>query len=118
MIATERLILRKPAKEDFERFFEINHDPETNIHNPSGPMSFEKAEGTFTRMLEHWEKYHFGSWAIAEKQNPEKYNRFWWAELQTLRRRRKIEFRLSYCFPGMGERICHRIHKESYKCRD
>ncbi|GAE63612.1 Protein N-acetyltransferase, RimJ/RimL family [Chryseobacterium indologenes] len=71
MIATERLILRKPAKEDFERFFEINHDPETNIHNPSGPMSFEKAEGTFTRMLEHWEKYHFGSWAIAEKQNPE-----------------------------------------------
>lgn len=31
MIATERLILRKPVKEDFERFFEINHDPQTNI---------------------------------------------------------------------------------------
>ncbi|UHO38172.1 GNAT family N-acetyltransferase [Chryseobacterium capnotolerans] len=71
MIATERLILRKPAKEDFERFFEINHDPETNIHNPSGPMSFEKAKSTFTRMLDHWENHRFGSWAIVEKDNPE-----------------------------------------------
>lgn len=71
MIATERLILRKAVKEDFERFFEINHDPETNIHNPSGPMSFEKAESTFTRMLDHWEKYNFGSWAIVEKDTPE-----------------------------------------------
>nr|WP_315031801.1 GNAT family N-acetyltransferase [uncultured Chryseobacterium sp.] len=71
MIATERLILRKPVKEDFKIFFEINHDPETNIHNPSGPMSFEKAESTFTRMLDHWETYHFGSWAIVEKESPE-----------------------------------------------
>ncbi|MCJ7934149.1 MAG: GNAT family N-acetyltransferase [Chryseobacterium sp.] len=71
MIATERLILRKPTKEDFERFFEINHDPQTNIHNPSGPMSFEKAESTFTRMLDHWEKYSFGGWVIVEKDDPE-----------------------------------------------
>lgn len=53
MVATERLILRKPAKEDFERFFEINHDPRTNTHNPSGSMSLEKAESTFARMLDH-----------------------------------------------------------------
>ena len=71
MIATERLILRKPVKEDFERFFEINHDPETNIHNPGGPMSFEKAESTFVRMLDHWEKYNFGGWVITEKDVPE-----------------------------------------------
>lgn len=71
MLATARLILRKPAKEDFEKFFEINHDPETNVHNPAGPMSFQKAESTFTRMLEYWERYHFGSWAIAEKESPE-----------------------------------------------
>ncbi|MDR6463886.1 GNAT family N-acetyltransferase [Chryseobacterium sediminis] len=71
MVVTERLILRKPAKEDFERFFEINHDPETNIHNPSGPMSFEKAENTFTKMLDHWGTHHFGSWAVAEKESPE-----------------------------------------------
>ena len=71
MIATVRLILRKPSQEDFERFFEINHDPKTNIHNPGGPMSFEKAESTFTRMLDHWEKYNFGGWVIAEKDIPE-----------------------------------------------
>lgn len=71
MIATERLILRKPEKEDFKRFFEINNDPETNKHNPSGPMNLEKAESTFAKMLEHWKKHHFGSWAIVEKDNPE-----------------------------------------------
>ncbi|RKS96451.1 GNAT family N-acetyltransferase [Chryseobacterium defluvii] len=71
MIATERLILRKPAKEDFERFFEINNDPKTNMHNPSGPMGFEKAESTFARMLDHWEKHNFGGWTIVEKDNPE-----------------------------------------------
>ena len=71
MVATERLILRKPAKEDFERFFEINHDPRTNTHNPSGSMSLEKAESTFARMLDHWEKYNFGGWTIVEKDTPE-----------------------------------------------
>lgn len=71
MIATERLILRKPTKEDFGRFFEINHDPQTNIHNPGGPMNFEKAESTFARMLDHWEKYSFGGWVIVEKDDPE-----------------------------------------------
>lgn len=71
MVATERLILRKPTKEDFERFFEINHDPRTNIHNPNGCMSLEKAESTFARMLDHWEKYNFGGWTIVEKDAPE-----------------------------------------------
>ncbi|CAH0139913.1 GNAT family N-acetyltransferase [Chryseobacterium sp. WG14] len=71
MIATERLIVKKPVKKDFERFFEINHDPKTNMHNPSGPMSLEKAEDTFARMLDHWEKHNFGGWTIVEKHNPE-----------------------------------------------
>lgn len=71
MIATERLIVRRPAKEDFEKFFEINHDPQTNIYNPGGPMSFEKAESTFARMLDHWEIHNFGGWAIVEKDHPD-----------------------------------------------
>lgn len=49
MEVTDRLILRKTEKEDFERFFDINKDPETNLYNPGGPMSFEKAENTFKR---------------------------------------------------------------------
>ncbi|WBV55357.1 GNAT family N-acetyltransferase [Chryseobacterium daecheongense] len=69
---TERLILRKPEKDDFERFFEINNDPQTNLYNPNGPMSLEKATSTFNRMLEHWEQNNFGAWAVSEKENPEK----------------------------------------------
>ncbi|MBT2621614.1 MULTISPECIES: GNAT family N-acetyltransferase [Chryseobacterium] len=72
MKTTERLILRKPEKQDFERFFEINKDPQTNLYNPSGPMSLEKAENTFNRMLEHWDQYNFGGWAILEKENPDR----------------------------------------------
>ncbi|MBK1894621.1 GNAT family N-acetyltransferase [Chryseobacterium paridis] len=72
METTERLILRKPEKEDFERFFEINKDPQTNLYNPNGPMSLEKAENTFNRMLEHWNQNNFGGWAVLEKENPEK----------------------------------------------
>ena len=69
MEVTERLILRKTEKEDFERFFEINKDPETNLYNPGGPMSFEKAENTFKRMQEHWDQHHFGAWTIIAKEN-------------------------------------------------
>lgn len=72
METTDRLILRKPEKQDFERFFEINKDPQTNLYNPSGPMSLEKAQNTFNRMLEHWDQYNFGGWAILEKENPDR----------------------------------------------
>jgi ribosomal-protein-alanine N-acetyltransferase len=48
---TTSLILRRPEKEDFERFFEINKDPQTNLYNPSGPMSFAKAENMFKKMM-------------------------------------------------------------------
>jgi RimJ/RimL family protein N-acetyltransferase len=71
METTERLILRKPEKVDFKRFFEINKDPQTNLYNPSGPMSLEKAENTFNRMLAHWDQYNFGGWAVLEKENPD-----------------------------------------------
>lgn len=69
MEATENLILRRPEKEDFERFFEINKDPQTNLYNPGGPMTFAKAENTFKRMMDHWEQYNFGSWTIIAKEN-------------------------------------------------
>jgi len=69
METTENLILRKPENDDFERFFEINRDPQTNLYNPSGPMNIEKAEGTFKRMQEHWDQYNFGGWTIIAKEN-------------------------------------------------
>lgn len=72
MDIVERLIVRKPEERDFERFFEINKDPQTNLYNPNGPMSLEKAENTFNRMLEHWNQNNFGGWVILERENPEK----------------------------------------------
>jgi ribosomal-protein-alanine N-acetyltransferase len=66
---TTSLILRRPEKEDFERFFEINKDPQTNLYNPSGPMSFAKAENMFKKMMDHWEQYHFGGWTIIAKES-------------------------------------------------
>jgi len=35
---SERLIFEKPTQRDFERYYEIHSDPETNLYNPYGPM--------------------------------------------------------------------------------
>ena len=51
MPQSNRLILDVPQINDFERFYEINSDPETNLFNPSGPMNLEKAKETFGKMV-------------------------------------------------------------------
>ena len=66
-----RLILDKPAKEDFKRFYEINADPDTNLFNPNGTMNFETAKKSFDEMMEHWKETGFGTWSIKEKENPD-----------------------------------------------
>ena len=71
MNSTVRLIFDKPAMEDFERFYQINSDPETNLFNPAGPMNFEIAEKDFNKMITHWKQHSFGTWAIKEKKNPQ-----------------------------------------------
>jgi [ribosomal protein S5]-alanine N-acetyltransferase len=68
---SNRLILCKPVKADFERFYEIHSDPETNIFNPNGAMNFEMAEKAFTKMTDHWKENGFGTWSIREKENSE-----------------------------------------------
>jgi [ribosomal protein S5]-alanine N-acetyltransferase len=68
---TDRLILDKPLQQDFKRFYEINSDPETNLFNPNGAMSFESAKKAFVEIIEHWNKNAFGVWGIREKENPE-----------------------------------------------
>lgn len=66
-----RLIFDKPVKEDFQRFYEIHADPQTNLFNPKGAMNFETAEKVFDYLLEHWETKGFGTWSIREKELPE-----------------------------------------------
>ncbi|SOE23688.1 Protein N-acetyltransferase, RimJ/RimL family [Spirosomataceae bacterium TFI 002] len=66
----KRLVYLKPSKEDFDRFYEIHSDPETNLFNPNGAMNEAKAEQSYATLLDHWDKYSFGTWCISEKANP------------------------------------------------
>ncbi len=38
-VTTPRLVLRRPSETDLEAIFEVHSDPETNVHNPAGPMT-------------------------------------------------------------------------------
>ena len=37
-VTTARLVLRRPSKADVKAIFDVHSDPETNVHNPVGPM--------------------------------------------------------------------------------
>lgn len=65
------LFFEKPLKADFNRFYEINSDPDTNLFNPNGAMSLETAEIVFNEMIKYWNVNGFGTWSIREKENPE-----------------------------------------------
>ena len=64
---TDRLTLDRPSSDDFERFYEIHSDPQTNLFNPNGPMNLETAKVTFEEWLSHWDIHKFGSWTIKLK---------------------------------------------------
>lgn len=70
MKTTKRLIIEKIEPADFQRFYEINADPQTNVYNPHGAMNHETAQEVFEYMLKHWEDHGFGIWKIAEKTKP------------------------------------------------
>lgn len=61
---SKRLTLDRPVLNDFDRFFAIDSDPETNLFNPLGPMNLESARLVFSNMLKHWDDHQFGSWTI------------------------------------------------------
>lgn len=71
MIASDRLLLKVPLERDFERYFAIHADPETNLFNPNGAMNLETAKLTFSGILAHWKEHGFGTWCICEKTDPE-----------------------------------------------
>jgi RimJ/RimL family protein N-acetyltransferase len=70
MNINNRLILKQPSKEDFQRYFEINSDPKTNLFNPNGSMTYEDAKSIYKMLLEHWKTHQFGVWKIYEASNP------------------------------------------------
>jgi RimJ/RimL family protein N-acetyltransferase len=65
-----RLLLKQPHKTDFEPFYHINSDPETNLFNPYGPMDLEIAQSVYHSILQHWKDHQFGIWKIYEASHP------------------------------------------------
>ena len=71
-MSSAHLIYRAPAVEDLDRLFAIYSDPQTQLFNPSGPMT-EKAQAAalLEGWIEHWQTHGYGWWAIARKELPE-----------------------------------------------
>ncbi len=71
MNQSERLIFVKPIIADFNRYYEIHSDPQTNLFNPAGPHTLEVSKEAFRNMLDHWHDHNFGVWAIRLKTSNE-----------------------------------------------
>lgn len=71
-VTTTRLVLRRPSEADLKAIFEVHSDPETNVHNPAGPMT-EPSEAVLR--LEEWTKGWledgYGYWTVALADAPE-----------------------------------------------
>lgn len=72
MVYSDRLIFIPPIKPHLNRYFEIYGDPDTNVHNPFGPLpDMATALRNLEKFMDHQEKYGFGVWAIATLENPD-----------------------------------------------
>ncbi|MEN4748503.1 GNAT family N-acetyltransferase [Pseudomonas sp. Ps21-P2] len=71
-MSSAHLIYRAPEPDDLARLFAIYSDPQTQLFNPSGPMTHEaQAAAMLQGWIEHWQTHGFGWWAIAHKEAPE-----------------------------------------------
>ncbi len=73
MLSTKRLALRPPNENDVINLFSIYGDPQTNLHNPSGPHpDIDTSKVVLAGWINHWAQHGFGYWAIATSNSPEK----------------------------------------------
>ncbi|GAA4909308.1 RimJ/RimL family protein N-acetyltransferase [Stackebrandtia albiflava] len=62
-LRTARLSLRRPAEADINAIFEIHHDPETCLHNPSDALARpDEARELYRRWNEQWQRHGYGYW--------------------------------------------------------
>lgn len=62
---TDRLVLSRPAPRDVDAILRIHSDPETNRHNPAGPMRTRaEAVDRLAWFTAHWDELGFGYWAV------------------------------------------------------
>ena len=68
IIETERLILRVPTLDDFDKLYSVHANPETNIFNPGWEKpSREEFLETLNTMIDHHKKHGFGYYALVDK---------------------------------------------------
>ena len=68
IIETERLILRVPTLDDFDKLYSVHANPETNIFNPGWEKpSREEFLDTLNIIIDHHKKHGFGYYALVDK---------------------------------------------------
>ena len=65
IIQTKRLILRQWREDDLEFFAEMNADPRVMEYFPA-VKTFEESLQEYRAIVDHFEKYHYGWWAVSE----------------------------------------------------
>ena len=69
-IRTNRLLLRCYSKEDLDAYARIMGDREVGKWFPKGDgYTREESEKSLKNILDHWNKFGFGIWAITDKAN-------------------------------------------------
>lgn len=71
-VRTGRLILRPPQLGDEHAIFAIESNPETNQHNPAGPMKdLTEAEECISQWINDWSVHGIGYWCISTLNDPQ-----------------------------------------------
>lgn len=69
VVATERLVLRGHALDDFTAFAEMWADPAVTRFIGGAPLSQEESWGKFLRTFGQWTLMGFGFWSVVERQS-------------------------------------------------
>jgi ribosomal-protein-alanine N-acetyltransferase len=71
-VRTDRLILRPPRFGDEHAILAIHANPETNQHNPAGPMKdLTEARECISRWIDDWSTHGIGYWCISTLNDPQ-----------------------------------------------
>jgi RimJ/RimL family protein N-acetyltransferase len=64
-VETERLVLRRPTRDDLAALHRIHSDPATYVHSREKVHTrLAESEDFLRRCLAHWDEHGFGYWAV------------------------------------------------------
>jgi RimJ/RimL family protein N-acetyltransferase len=64
------IILRQPSITDLDAAIRVHCDPRTNVFNPGGPATSQRAEEMLRDWITHWKQNGFGYWAVELEEAP------------------------------------------------